>query len=74
MNRRGFLKILICAMTLAALPIMASAQAQAAKRPNVLVMLSDDMGWGQVGCQGGAVIPTPNIVKIVETKLYNALS
>jgi len=35
--------------------------ASAKKQPNIVVMLSDDMGWGQVGCQGGIMIPTPNI-------------
>jgi arylsulfatase A-like enzyme len=35
-----------------------------AEKPNIVVMLSDDMGWGQVGCQGGTIIPTPNIARI----------
>jgi hypothetical protein len=26
----------------------------AAERPNVIVILSDDLGWGSVGCYGGA--------------------
>ncbi|RYD19959.1 MAG: hypothetical protein EOP88_16930, partial [Verrucomicrobiaceae bacterium] len=29
-------------------------------RPNVIVMLVDDMGWGDLGCYGSE-IPTPNI-------------
>jgi len=64
MNRRGFLKTLGWAATAAALPRIASGQVQATKRPNILVMLSDDMGWRQVGCQGGAIIPTPNIDRL----------
>lgn len=35
-----------------------------AKQPNIIVMLSDDMGWGQVGCQGGMEVPTPHIDSI----------
>jgi arylsulfatase A-like enzyme len=34
------------------------------KRPNVLVVLFDDVGWGDFGCYGGGVAvgaPTPNI-------------
>ena len=46
---------------LAGTPLLAAAQE---KQPNIVVMLSDDMGWGQVGCQGGTVIPTPNIDSI----------
>jgi arylsulfatase A-like enzyme len=31
-------------------------------RPNVLVILADDLGWGELGCQGFTKeIPTPNI-------------
>ena len=43
---------------LAGSPLLAAAQEN---QPNIVVMLSHDMGWGQVGCQGGTVIPTPNI-------------
>ncbi len=33
----------------------------AAATPNVLVFYVDDMGWGQPGCYGGTLAPTPNI-------------
>ncbi len=36
----------------------------AGRRPNVLVVLMDDVGWGDFGCYGGGVAvgaPTPNI-------------
>ena len=35
-----------------------------AARPNVVLMLSDDMGWEQVGYNGGTEVPTPNIDRI----------
>lgn len=31
--------------------------------PNVIVVLADDMGWGDLGCYGSA-IPTPNIDRL----------
>jgi arylsulfatase A-like enzyme len=37
------------------------------KRPNVLVVLFDDVGWGDFGCYGGGVAvgaPTPNIDRL----------
>lgn len=37
--------------------ILATAQ----KKPNVLIILSDDQGWGDVGFNGGTDIPTPNL-------------
>jgi arylsulfatase A-like enzyme len=66
MNRRGILKVLVCAATVLALTDMASGQTQATKRPNIVVMLSDDMGWGQVGYQGETIIPTPNIDRLAK--------
>ncbi len=38
-----------------------SMAAPGAPRPNIVVFLSDDMGWDQVGFTGGKEVPTPNI-------------
>jgi arylsulfatase len=37
-----------------------SAKSQAAKRPNIIIILVDDMGFSDIGCYGGE-IDTPNI-------------
>ena len=37
------------------------ALAQAADRPNVIIILSDDQGYGDVGFNGGTDIPTPHL-------------
>lgn len=34
---------------------------RAVSRPNVLFILADDLGYGELGCYGGKEIPTPNI-------------
>ena len=36
----------------------------AATPPNLLVIYADDLGWGELGCQGGKDIPTPHIDSI----------
>jgi len=41
-----------------------AAQTQAATQPNIIVLLADDLGYGELGCQGNPEIPTPHIDSI----------
>ena len=36
------------------------------QQPNILIILADDMGWGDLGCTGSAVLKTPNIDRLAE--------
>jgi arylsulfatase A-like enzyme len=38
-----------------------SAGAAESKRPNILVIVADDLGYGELGVQGNPQIPTPHI-------------
>jgi len=50
---------------LAAIWMVASgAVADSPTRPNIVVFLADDEGYGELGCQGNAQIPTPHIDSI----------
>ncbi len=49
-------------------PALPAAEARAAK-PNVLVILADDLGYADVGCQGCKDIPTPHIDSLARTGL-----
>jgi arylsulfatase A-like enzyme len=33
----------------------------AARKPNILIFVADDLGYGELSCQGNPEIPTPNI-------------
>ncbi len=33
----------------------------AAQKPNIIYILADDLGWGDLGCYGGKIIHTPHI-------------
>lgn len=59
MNRRHFLQTLGLGATACALGTGASAAS--ARRPNVVVIFADDMGYGDLGCYGHPTIRTPNI-------------
>ena len=72
MDRRSFLRAVgLSGLGLAlARPRLAMAAA-GAPRPNIVVFLADDMGWAQVGYNGGTEVPTPSIDRIANegTKL-----
>ena len=61
MNRRKSLVAPLLAIFLVAI---APGLALAASKPNILLIVSDDTGWGDLGVYGGGEgrgMPTPNI-------------
>ena len=43
---------------------IASAADAPAKKPNIIIFLADDLGYGELGMQGNKEIPTPHIDSI----------
>lgn len=41
-----------------------TSAAEAARRPNFLFVLADDLGWGDLGCYGNTQIKTPNLDRL----------
>jgi arylsulfatase A len=48
----------------ALLPASAFAQQPAASKPNVIVMLADDLGWTDLGCFGSEFYETPHLDRL----------
>jgi arylsulfatase A-like enzyme len=70
-----FSPALACAAALILYTCAYAAPASTTDRPNVVVILIDDMGFADLGCYGGEV-PTPNIDKMADegvrfTQFYN---
>jgi arylsulfatase B len=55
------------ALVLAGLMLLLSASvvlAAAAEQPNIIILFADDLGYGELSCQGNPEIPTPHIDSI----------
>ncbi len=62
LGRQQFLQILGAgAMSLALRGRESPAADVAAKRPNIIVIVADDLGYADLGCQGATDIRTPNV-------------
>jgi len=62
----------ILAIGLLTVGLSAAAQSKrnhAAAQPNIIVILTDDMGFSDVGTFGGKFVPTPNIDRLAENGL-----
>lgn len=48
-------------MTLVAIGVALTAEAEGADQPNLVFVMADDLGYGDLGCFGQAVIETPRL-------------
>ena len=73
LNQALVLGALVAVLTGTAISI---AHAQAAEKPNVVFMMMDNLGWGEIGAYGGGILrgaPTPRLDRLAEEgmKLLN---
>jgi len=64
-TRRNFLKAMGATTASLAMSSCALAREQAAHRPNILMILVDDLGYGDLSSYGAKDMKTPNIDKLV---------
>ncbi len=64
LNRRAFLRTSAMATTAMFLGMKRPKPSFAMATPNVVIILADDLGYGDVGCYGATKVRTPNIDRL----------
>ena len=65
-NRRDFLKFACGAAIAGFVPSVTLCNDKLSRRPNIVFILVDDLGWADVGCYGSDLHGTPNIDRLAQ--------
>jgi arylsulfatase A-like enzyme len=61
MNRRDFLEAIAVGSSTLVLPAFLYGKEISATKPNIILCMTDDQGWGDTGYNGHPVLKTPNL-------------
>jgi len=68
MKRRDFIKSTGIGLCYAAMPLVSTAN-QSDKKPNIILCMADDQGWGDMAYNGHPVLKTPNFDDMASSAL-----
>jgi arylsulfatase A-like enzyme len=54
----------VAALLFCPLAVSSAHAAEAARQPNIVIILADDLGYGDLGCYGATKVKTPNIDRL----------
>ena len=63
-KRRILLRTVVAVLWVVCSFTLSAAQPSASQRPNVLVIITDDQGYGELSCHGNPVLKTPNLDRL----------
>src|ERR1043166_891611 len=66
LKRFSALRLFSC-LPLFVWPLLNVSAPAAERKPNILIILADDLGYGELSCQGNPQVPTPNIDSLAKT-------
>lgn len=71
-SRRSFLRYAAGSAVAMALPPAIFSETKDADKPNIILCMADDLGWGDTGFNGNTIIQTPNLDAPVKAKTSRA--
>lgn len=63
----GYPQRVFCSLTLLLATTTLTATSPAAEQPNVIFVMADDLGYGDIGCYGNQAIETPHLDRLAST-------
>jgi arylsulfatase A-like enzyme len=61
MTRREFIEMISAGAAMLAIPEIVQGTTSSSRKPNVIFILPDDQGYGDLACHGNPVVKTPNL-------------
>ena len=59
--------LIVLALAAMLLGCLTSSASEAPRKPNIVLLLADDLGWADLSCFGGSAVRTPNLDRLAET-------
>jgi arylsulfatase A len=65
-SRRKFIRNLSLGAIALNLPRLSFAGSESTRKPNIIFILADDLGWSEMGCYGNSFNETPNLDRLAK--------